>query len=1073
MIKNREELIELGKTYILDIVKKYVHLKRRGNNHVGLCPFHNEKTPSFSVNEDKGYYKCFGCGQGGDGINFLMEKEGMTFPEALEEIASITNVKVEYANTIDRAEYLDAEKEKQDHKAAQAAQLLHVFNMYYYRGLPFREIRWASRVEDKTVDYLVNIDGRWFSRSTIKTFKLAYARDSSFITKMIDSEKLDRSILLEVGLIKENDKGTYDAFYNRLLFPIYDHLGRLVGFSGRKPSDNTKKENPKYINSPDSLLYNKGKILYGLHVNGKGIQDADHAILVEGYTDVISCYENGIQNVVATCGTAFTAEQAKLLSRYTKRVLIVRDGDEAGLKAAKKDVVIAVAAGLQAEVCLLPEGEDPDSLVRKKGAGAFWDILDKEKQDGVIWRVMLDWDPKDTFKKEAAVMLAADLLSSMKSEFAQQDYLRKLSDKQYLADVSKLLKDAVNKKNDDKVRKGKAKLSPAQQYDALNYGVYEAHNKYWICRDLQEGTGWEISNFVINPIMLIRAREEQRRLIEIQNEHKQSHIIEVDTRVFASFDRFSDYIEGLGNFLYNEWAKKAHHIKIKRKVYAVTPTCYPIYTMGLHKEGFYTWGNGIISSAGKFLPVDEYGLVTHEDTKYFLKAHSKIDLSIKSDDTENMMEDQINFYYNNGVGCPSIKDTTKLMHQVHGDNAMIALAWLFAALFRDMIYKRFNFFPHLNHFGPPSAGKSFLAWSLGYFFGAKPKAPFHLVHGTDAAFFRTLSWVRNGMAWFDEYKDDIDFKRVEALKAAYDGAGREKAKGAYGNNVTRTPVNSAVLITGQEQPLQDPALFTRCITLSFPKKDLTTEQIKRADNLKAIQETGLLPQIITRILKHRAYVEEKFIHVFDNIRSLFRKNLVNEDVVQNDRVIQNYAIILAIFTIIAKKEEMGFEFGQLMEFAYKNMLEQFDSMSTQDEVGTFWQIVDYLLADNQIRHSKDILVEYRKSEKFRDESDRSNRKDNTLVTFEEETKLIYLNFTRIHPLYQERMQRSKRNNGLAIEALKYYLRGMEGFVGEKRAKKFDGKTRSCYVFRASEINIDFQTSKVALTHEVRVDDEEE
>ena len=169
---------------------------------------------------------------------------------------------------------------------------------------------------------------------------------------------------------------------------------------------------------------------------------------------------------------------------------------------------------------------------------------------------------------------------------------------------------------------------------------------------------------------------------------------------------------------------------------------------------------------------------------------------------------------------------------------------------------------------------------------------------------------------------------------------------------------------------------------------------------------------------------------------------------------------------------MGFEFGQLMEFAYKNMLEQFDSMSTQDEVGTFWQIVDYLLADNQIRHSKDILVEYRKSEKFRDESDRSNRKDNTLVTFEEETKLIYINFTRIHPLYQERMQRSKRNNGLAIEALKYYLRGMEGFVGEKRAKKFYGKTRSCYVFRASEINIEFQTSKVALTNEVRSDEEE-
>lgn len=1060
MIKNVDELRDIAQDYIYDIIKDYVHLKRKGNTYLGLCPFHSEKTPSFRVNHDKGFYKCFGCGQGGDAIQFLMDYENMTFPEALERVGQITKLKVEYAEMADRQEILEKATREKERREAQAAQMQYVFDIYQYQGLPAHSFEWLSSLENQTTDKIIDLDGRSWKLSTLHKFKVAYAPGNNFITKLATIDKLDTTIFQEIGIIKEGDHGQYDYFRERILFPIRDHLGKIVGLAGRKLSRETRKEVPKYLNSPASYLYQKDQILYGLFEHKVGIKDAGQAILSEGYTDVMSLHEHGFPTGVASCGTAFTDSQAKHLRRFTQKILILRDGDNAGYEAAKKDVITAISAGLQPLVCILPEGEDPDSFLRTKGAAALTEYMNEHTTDGVIWRVMEEWDKQDPFKQEQAVLLAAELLAEIQSDFIQEDYIRKLTVKSRLGDVKRVLKDAINKTEDKKVREGKKKLTPQQTFDAQNFGIYEANNKYWKAEG-NGNFGYEISNFVINPIMLIRARDESRRLIEIINEHNQTHIIDIDSKTLSSFERFSDHIEALGNFMYNEYADKKLHIKIKKKVYAVTPTCYPIYTMGLHKEGFYTWGNGIMKPDGKFTPVDEFGLVTFNDTKFFLKAHSKIDQSIMSDDDENTMADQSNFCFIASKST-SLKDISRRMVDIHGNNAMVALSWLFAALFRDFIYQNFSFFPHLNHFGPPGAGKSFLAWNILHFFGAKAKAPFHLVHGTDAAFFRTLSWVRNGVAWFDEYKNEVRFERIEALKAAYDGAGREKAKGGYGHSVTRTPVNSGCLITGQEQPIQDPALYSRCVSLSFPKKELSEEQIEQGKQLEDLMKSGQLTQLIGHIVRHREFVTDNFQKTFDTIRRQMRDSLQDEDIRINDRVVMNYAITLAMAKLIGEKEELAFNYEDLYQFSYKNMLDQMDSMSSQDEVGVFWSIVEFMLENFEIRHDSDVKVEMRTKEKFRDDEDRSNRRDTKEIIFPEEKKLIYLSFTRVHTLYQERMQRSKRTNGLDLEALKYYLRCSEGYIGEKRAKKFGKTAKPCYVFDVEALQMDFPLSIEAM-----------
>ncbi len=1071
-IQNKDVLLEVAKDKIVEIISTSVELKLSGNNFIGLCPFHHEKTPSFTVSPQKGIYKCFGCGQGGDAINFLMEKEGIAFPEALQKIGEITKTPIEYCDNHDKKSVTIRARQEHERRLAQMALLKAVSEVYRTNGLPYSEISWRSCLNDKRAYYKINVDGRFYLPSTLSAFKICFAPSNNFISNLMEVMAWDKSILSEIGLIQSKDDHTWDFFRQRLLFIIEDQHGRIVGFAGRKPSNDDNPKSPKYINSPESLAYQKTKILYGLSTNRNAINKAQKAILVEGYTDVMTLYDFGVQNAVATCGTAFSKEQAKLLKRFTDEVIIVRDGDEAGLNAAKHDVEIALSAGLQPRVCLLPNGEDPDSLIRKVDKDSFEEYLKTNTQDGIIWRTMLEWDEDDSFRKKSAYDKAAELLACLESELLQEEYIREFAQKKRMGSVVRLLKNALAKQKEKNLLKGKGNLTQQQQSDVINYGIYIQRNKYYRCSDLKTGAGVAFSNFVIHPIMLIVARNESKRLVEIINEHGQSFLADVDSKVFFDFNRFGQYIEGMGNFMYNEAAKPAYHQKIKRKIYAEMPTCYPIYTMGWHKEKFFTWGNGLSTTDAQFKPVNTHGIVEHNGVKYFLKAFSTIYVDIKSDDEENTFEDQINFAFEGEPKSISFKEWSGLMVDVHGENAKIAIAWYLAATFRDILYPRFNFFPHLNHFGPPSSGKSFLAWSLQYLYGGKPKSPFHLINGTDAAFFRTLSWVRNGIAWFDEYSNDVPYERVEHLKSAYDGSGREKAKGAYSHNVTRTPVNSACLITGQQQPTKDIALMERCITLNFRGKERSKNQIAKADTLRSLEKTGQLTQLTAQLQQYREVIEEKFTDSYDKFRGIFRTTLAEENIMVKDRILSNHLIPLIVAEIIMGQVEFSFDFADLAELILKQITKHSETLNNQDDEAIFWQIVDYLLAKHTINHGEDIIVETKYHEKFKDDSKRNQKRDTIKRDFGEEAILLYINFTKIIPEYQERHQRIRGKNGLDTEALKYYLRNSEAYLGQKHGKKFKGQSKSCYVFDIKKLPLEWKLSVEVLHNETLDSDED-
>lgn len=333
---------------IVEVISDYISLKKSGVNYKGLCPFHAEKTPSFIVNEEKKIFHCFGCGAGGNVFNFLMKFEHLSFPDAVKEAARRAGISLP----------LRMDEFKSEEKAEGNAELLKINQS---ASDYFREILHTSKEGERGRKYLVK---RGIDKGIAEEFKLGFApnRWDGLLTFLSDKGIL-REDLQRLGLVipRENRKGFYDRFRNRLIFPIADFKGRVVGFGGRA----IEAEEPKYMNSPDSPVYTKGYHVYGLHVSLPSIRKTDQAIIVEGYFDLLSMYQHGIKNVVATLGTALTLHQIKLLKRYTKNLIIIFDSDEAGAKAAMRSLPLFLDEGISPQMVLLPAGFDPDTFAQK------------------------------------------------------------------------------------------------------------------------------------------------------------------------------------------------------------------------------------------------------------------------------------------------------------------------------------------------------------------------------------------------------------------------------------------------------------------------------------------------------------------------------------------------------------------------------------------------------------------------------------------------------------------------------------------------------------------------------------
>ena len=402
---------------IIDIVGSFVKLKKRGANYLGNCPFHNEKTPSFTVSPTKEIYKCFGCGKSGNSISFVMEHEKYGYVDALKWLAERYNIELEETYTSD--------EQKQLYQTADSLFIINNYAQEFYADILFNN----EEGQDIGLSYLKE---RGFREEIIKKFSLGYApeKGDAFAKESV-ARQYNKELLLKSGLITDRNNHLQDNYRGRIIFPINNHSGKVIGFGARIIKSNDRA--PKYINTPENELYVKSRVLYGSYFARQAIDKNNECLLVEGYTDVLSLHQAGIENTVASGGTALTPDQLRLIKKYTNNLTIIYDGDQAGIKAAMRGLDLALEEGLNVKLVLIPDNEDPDSYLNKVGTSNFLDFIKNNKKDFILFQMEIGLKDAgdDTTKRSEIVNQIAETISKINKaeDFTkQQDYIKKCAE---------------------------------------------------------------------------------------------------------------------------------------------------------------------------------------------------------------------------------------------------------------------------------------------------------------------------------------------------------------------------------------------------------------------------------------------------------------------------------------------------------------------------------------------------------------------------------------------------------------------------------------------------------------------
>ena len=407
----------LDAAQIVDVVSDFVTLRKRGVNYVGLCPFHNEKTPSFSVSPSKGVCKCFSCGKGGNAVHFIMEHEQLSYYEALKWLAKKYNIEIKEREL--------TKEEKQSQSLRESLFLVNQFAAEYFQDVLY------NNIDGQSIG-MTYFRQRGFRDDIIKKFQLGYCTEAKdALARTAIQKGYKQELLLKTGLcyMKDDGKTIRDRFWGRVIFPVHNITGKVVAFGGRVLSAATKNVQMKYVNSPESEIYHKSKELYGIYFAKQSIIRQDRCFLVEGYTDVISMHQSGIENVVASSGTALTSDQIRLIHRFTNNITVLYDGDGAGIKASIRGIDMLLEEGMNIKVCLLPDGEDPDSFARKHNATEYQAYINNNEVDFIRFKtnLLMEEAGKDPIKRAELISSIVKSISVIPDSIVRSVYIRECS----------------------------------------------------------------------------------------------------------------------------------------------------------------------------------------------------------------------------------------------------------------------------------------------------------------------------------------------------------------------------------------------------------------------------------------------------------------------------------------------------------------------------------------------------------------------------------------------------------------------------------------------------------------------
>lgn len=978
-------------------------LKKKGANLMMCCPFHNERTPSFSVSPARGIYKCFSCGKGGNAITFLTDHEGMSYPEAVKWIADRKGIEIlgEDITLTEEQRAIERKREAMFNINAEAAK--------FYE----EEIR---KDYEKAKAALKYVEKRW-GKELVKTEGIGFAPGRNSFRDHARELNLNEEILLEVGLLnKSKETGAIrDTYFDRIMIPIRDKYGRVTGFTARTLTDDVRK----YINSCDSAAYTKSKLLFGLQNSWKQAAKEKKVYILEGAPDVLRLNSIGIFNAVAPLGTALTPEQIALLKRLAPNVCFIPDIDAvkngerfgSGIKAVLKNGRSAFEAGLNVTVKEITEtkpGEktDPDSYITSK------QILHAiEESDFVAWyarKVFNEFD--NVAKKSAVIQDIASMVAKCNDRLRRKMYARELADAtdQPASLWSQAINEATNSTT-TKIKTPQSKMIDQELYK--KYGFCERSNCYFSLD--AEGGEKPWSNFVMQPLYHIIDEINPKRTFKITNTFNMTKIVEINQADLVSMKGFKVKIEGLGNFIWK--GKEEQLTKLKEFLYECTQSASEIKQLGWQQEGFYAFGNGVFYQDTWF-PADEYGIVSIENTNVYLPSASSI---FKNNKQFYQFEKR---FVHEGLNNITLRDYTTQLIEVFGDNAKVGICFLLATLFLDVVKNVTKNFPILNLFGPKGSGKSELGHSLMSFFIADNTPP-NLQNATDAALAESVAKCANALVHLDEYKNTIELTRREFLKGIYDGTGRTRLNMDRDKKSETTAVDCGVIVSGQEMPTIDIALFSRMLYCSFDNTSFTIEAKKQFNKLSEMRKLGC-SHLTLEILKYRKKFEEEFPA---NYKIVMNELAAQMPADTEERIYRNWIIPLAAFRTLMFSLDLPFDYKEMLNICIAFMTRQNKECGSNNELSIFWESVDFLHQNGDIYIDADYKIKYETSFKGKGMT--------AAIEYKKPKRILYLCMKRVVPLYKQ----NAKNIGeapLPSSSLRHYLEVSKEYLGLKNSMRF-------------------------------------
>lgn len=1002
-----ERIIEqvLDRNSIVDVITEYgIQLKRHGRSkyYECCCPFHGEKTPSFKVDEIKGTYSCFGCGERGNAISFVMKHDGLEFPAAVKVLADKKNIKIE------EREETDDEKNSRLEREANLALMARVDALY---KAMFRE----------DADAQEYAHGRW-GAEYCEEEGIGYAPKGNVLVSWAEKngESLDRLRTLSlVGLDEHNC--WYDFFRARIMIPIKDRMGRVISYTAR---DMTGTSKSKYLNGAESPIYRKGDVLFGFH-NARRIASKEQKVYaVEGAPDCMRLQQIGVVNTVAPLGTAWTEAQFTLLKRIVHKICFLpdadpaKDGDEfgAGVKAVIKNGKEAMKAGFAVSVKPIPQGkqgekQDPDEYCQdiKRFNGL-------EERDFIIWLAELRFERAKTTEAKATVVAElAGLIAMVQSDTEQAmliDELAEMSGKK-----EALWRSAVNdQKRIANEKAGQPKKQKEIEIEQLSqYGFYIKKGKY--CSTTKDGDEWEWSNFTMEPLFHIIDNIMPKRLYYIKNEFGLKRLVELRQEELVGLSKFKQKVEGLGNFIW--MASDREFTKLKRFLYEVTETAEEIKQLGWQRAGFFAFGNGVWDGV-EFQTVDDMGIVRlGELGNYYLPAFSQ---QYKKDNKLYKFE---KMFVHLSYSTIPLRQFTSQIFRVFGDNGRIGFCFLLATLFRDIVTAETRSFPILNLFGPKGSGKSELGHTLMSFFIAGNVPP-NIQNATLPALNDTVAAVANALVHIDEFKNDIDLYKREFLKGLWDGTGRTRMNMDLDKKKETTSVDAGIILSGQEMATADIALFSRFIYLTFDRSEFSKEEQTEYNRLKELRSLGV-SHLTLQLLRHRKKMEVEFKDIYRLTQTEIDAELEGERI--EDRIKNNWLIPLSVLRTLEGALGISVRYEELKPVVLEGIRRQNAECKSNNELAGFWNSVKYLLSEGEIVNEGD----------FRIKTLTELRTDIAMMEWPAGKRILFLQKSRIFKLYK-RLNKLTDEVGIPEASLKYYLEKSREFLGEKKSVRF-----SCFM----------------------------